>query len=145
MCSTLFISFLSAYEKAISSTKAREHICNLSPLSRTNGRGKNHFSCSERDLNESAYERCEAGESSGEDGRKGGHDLGRIFHSSQTRWKPSYTGSQRQTDINEEDREVKNKGQMRIKIQILHCENCGTKGVYARLVWLITCSLVKCE
>lgn len=77
----LFISFLSAYEKGISSTKAREHICNLSPLSRTNGRGKNHFALfwkKERDLNESAYERCEAGESSSEDGQKekrGGHDF----------------------------------------------------------------------
>ncbi len=30
---------------------------------------KTIFPCSERDLNESAYERCEAGESGAEDGR----------------------------------------------------------------------------
>lgn len=114
MCSTLFISFLSAYEKGISSTKAREHICNLSPLSRTNGRGKNHFALfwkKERDLNESAYERCEAGERTG-----GKRRWGAWFF---TQVKPYFTSgccntssvsSSRETDINEEGRKVKKQG-----------------------------------
>ncbi len=117
MCSTLFISFLSAHEKAISSTKAREHICNLSPLSRTNGHGKNHFPL--------FWERSEWkciwkvwGRRKRRWGRtdgKGGTISPRFF----TQVKPYFTSgccntssvdSQRETDINEEGREVKKQG-----------------------------------
>lgn len=73
---------------------------------------KTIFPCSERDLNESAYERCEAGESGGEDGRKGGHDLGPDFSlkSNPISCQAVVTPRPRETDINEEGREVKKQG-----------------------------------